>query len=163
MEITVIRIDDRLIHGQIITKWIAEARAEQILVVDEKSAADPMLRMILALVVPSGIHLEVLSQEAALKLINVDTSARRTLMIVRTPQAMLDMVRAGLDVKSREIILGNMSFDEKKAGIRHVLDYLYVNDQDVETLKALAASCAKMTIKAVPEERGKELKILQQK
>ena len=39
MEITVIRIDDRLIHGQIITKWIAEARAEQILVVDEKSAA----------------------------------------------------------------------------------------------------------------------------
>ena len=67
MEITVIRIDDRLIHGQIITKWIAEARAEQILVVDEKSAADPMLRMILALAVPSGIHLEVLSQEAALK------------------------------------------------------------------------------------------------
>ena len=109
MEITVIRIDDRLIHGQIITKWIAEARAEQILVVDEKSAADPMLRMILALAVPSGIHLEVLSQEDALKLINEDTSARRTLMIVRTPQAMLDMVRAGLDVKSREIILGNMS------------------------------------------------------
>ena len=68
MEITVIRIDDRLIHGQIITKWIAEARAEQILVVDEKSAADPMLRMILALAVPSGIHLEVLSQEDALKL-----------------------------------------------------------------------------------------------
>lgn len=163
MQITVIRIDDRLIHGQIITKWITEAQAQQILVVDDRSAADPMLKMILGLAVPSGIHLEVLSMSQALALINNDPSTIRTLMIIRTPQAMLEFIQAGFDAKEHEIILGNMSFDEKKAGIRHVLDYLYVNDQDIETLQALAASCAKITIKAVPEERGKEIKILEHK
>ena len=160
MQITVIRIDDRLIHGQIITKWITEAQAQQILVVDDRSAADPMLKMILGLAVPSGIHLEVLSMSQALALINNDPSTIRTLMIIRTPQAMLEFIHAGFDAKEYEIILGNMSFDEKKAGIRHVLDYLYVNNQDIE---ALAASCAKITIKAVPEERGKEIKILEHK
>ena len=99
----------------------------------------------------------------ALALINNDPSTIRTLMIIRTPQAMLEFIQAGFDAKEHEIILGNMSFDEKKAGIRHVLDYLYVNDQDIETLQALAASCAKITIKAVPEERGKEIKILEHK
>ncbi|WP_278841229.1 PTS system mannose/fructose/N-acetylgalactosamine-transporter subunit IIB [Holdemania filiformis] len=163
MKITVIRIDDRLIHGQIITKWIAEARAEQILVVDDRSAADPMLKMILGLAVPSGIHLEVLSLTEARMLIDRDPSSLRTLMIVRNPQAMLELIQAGFDAEEYEIILGNMSFDEKKTGIRHVLDYLYVNNQDVETLKALASSCAKITIKAVPEERGKDLKILEHK
>ena len=38
MNINVLRIDDRLIHGQIVTKWIKDANADMITVVDDKAA-----------------------------------------------------------------------------------------------------------------------------
>ena len=58
MKVTVMRIDDRLIHGQIVTRWIDYAEAKKILVVDDKAAADSMQQMLLKLAVPSGITLE---------------------------------------------------------------------------------------------------------
>lgn len=59
MKVTVMRIDDRLIHGQIVTRWIDYAEAKKILVVDDKAAADSMQQMLLKLAVPSGITLDV--------------------------------------------------------------------------------------------------------
>lgn len=158
MNITIIRIDDRLIHGQIITKWIDYAGARQILVVDERSAADPMLKMILGLAVPSGIRLEVLAPETALNYVKQDTSAVPTLMIVRNPETMLALIRSGFPEPVQPIVLGNMSYDEKKPNVRHVLDYLYLNDQDAAVLKELDQAGAGLIIKAVPEERGKTVK-----
>lgn len=158
MNITVIRIDDRLIHGQIITKWIDYAGARQILVADERSAADPMLKMILGLAVPSGIRLEVLSPAAALESVRQDTSAVPTLMIVRNPQTLLELMHSGFPAQDHPIVLGNMSYDEKKPNVRHVLDYLYLNEQDETVLKELDQLGAGLIIKAVPEERGKTVK-----
>ena len=60
MNINVCRIDDRLIHGQIVTKWIKEANAKMILVSDDKAASDKMLQTILKLAVPSGISNEII-------------------------------------------------------------------------------------------------------
>ena len=42
MEVSVFRIDDRLIHGQIITKWLKVTQADKIVVVDEMLAADDL-------------------------------------------------------------------------------------------------------------------------
>ena len=60
MRVTVMRVDDRLIHGQIITRWIDYAEAKRILVVDDKAAGDSIQQMLLKLAVPSGIKLEIL-------------------------------------------------------------------------------------------------------
>ena len=65
MNINVFRIDDRLIHGQIVTKWIKDASAKMIMVVDDKAAGDKTQQMILKFAVPSGIKLEILSKEDA--------------------------------------------------------------------------------------------------
>ena len=56
MNINVCRIDDRLIHGQIVTKWIKEANAKMIMVVDDKAASDNMLQTILKYAIPAGIQ-----------------------------------------------------------------------------------------------------------
>ncbi len=72
MNITVMRIDDRLIHGQIVTKWIDYANAKKIIVADDKAAGDPMQQMLLKLAVPSGVKLEILTKADALKMIQED-------------------------------------------------------------------------------------------
>ena len=57
MKVTVMRIDDRLIHGQIVTRWIDYAEAKKILVVDDKAAADSMQQMLLKLAEATAVYL----------------------------------------------------------------------------------------------------------
>ncbi len=160
MNITTIRIDDRLIHGQIITKWIHYAQADRILVADDASAGNPMMKTILSLAIPSGIQLIVSSVKEAAKAIQEDNSGIKTLLIVRSPMAMLQLIQAGFSAADREIILGNMSYSDKKDHVQKILDYIYVDAQDKQVLEELERMVARITVKAIPEEKGKDARQL---
>ena len=160
MNITAIRIDDRLIHGQIVTKWIKYANASAILVIDDKTRNDPMLKMIISLAVPNGIELIVATKDEAKQLLMEDDSTKNTLVIMRNPKEMLSLIEKGVDLKNYDVIVGNMSFDNTKENVKHVLDYIFVNDDDINDLRRLESLVKSLTIKAVPEENGKSLKNL---
>ena len=63
MVVTHMRIDDRLIHGQIVTAWISDSKAEEILVADDMAAKDPTQQMLLKLAVPAKIKLAIVTVE----------------------------------------------------------------------------------------------------
>ena len=154
MNINVCRIDDRLIHGQIVTKWIKEANAKMIMVVDDKAASDKMLQTILKFAVPAGIQLQILNKEVAVKTVAEDTSNTNVLMLVRNPKEANLLVEMGMKLDS--IIVGNISNSKSKVGRTQLLDYIYVEPDDVEALKRLNAKGVHLEVKAVPEERAKD-------
>ncbi|MFR1599631.1 MAG: PTS sugar transporter subunit IIB, partial [Coprobacillus cateniformis] len=57
MTVKFIRIDDRLIHGQVVTAWIKTYQAKKILIVDDIVAKDDFLKNVLKMVKPSGVDL----------------------------------------------------------------------------------------------------------
>lgn len=154
MNINVCRIDDRLIHGQIVTKWIKEANAKMIIVVDDKAASDKMLQTILKFAVPAGIQLQILNKEDAVKTVAEDTSNTNVLMLVRNPKEANLLVEMGMKLDS--IIVGNISNSKSKVGRTQLLDYIYVEPDDVEALKSLNAKGVHLEVKAVPEECAKD-------
>ncbi len=153
MNINVFRIDDRLIHGQIITKWIKDANAKMIMVVDDKAAGDKTQQMILKFAVPAGIKLEILSKEAAVKRVAEDTTNTNVLMLVRNPKEANALVEMGLKVD--RIIIGNISNSKSEVGRTKLLDYIYVEPADVEAIKSLNDKGILLEVKAVPEEKAK--------
>ena len=153
MNINVFRIDDRLIHGQIITKWIKDANAKMIMVVDDKAAGDKTQQMILKFAVPAGIKLEILSKEAAVKRVAEDTTNTNVLMLVRNPKEANALVEMGLKVD--RIIIGNISNSKSEVGRTKLLAYIYVEPADVEAIKSLNDKGILLEVKAVPEEKAK--------
>ena len=153
MNINVFRIDDRLIHGQIITKWIKDANAKMIMVVDDKAAGDKTQQMILKFAVPAGIKLEILSKEAAVKRVAEDTTNTNVLMLVRNPKEANALVEMGLKVD--RIIIGNISNSKSEVARTKLLDYIYVEPADVEAIKSLNDKGILLEVKAVPEEKAK--------
>ena len=153
MNINVFRIDDRLIHGQIITKWIKDANAKMIMVVDDKAAGDKTQQMILKFAVPAGIKLEILSKEAAVKRVAEDTTNTNVLMLVRNPKEANALVEMGLKVD--RIIIGNISNSKSEVGRTKLLEYIYVEPADVEAIKSLNDKGILLEVKAVPEEKAK--------
>ena len=63
--IVLIRVDDRLVHGQVMTSWLKATNANKIMVVDDDVAADPLMKTVLKGVVPSQIKLGIFSIEKA--------------------------------------------------------------------------------------------------
>ena len=154
MNINVFRSDDRLIHGQIVTKWIKDAAAKMIMVVDDKAAGDKTQQMILKFAVPSGIKLEILSKEDAVKRVNEDQSNTNVLMLVRNPKEANALVEMGLKID--RIIIGNISNSKSEVGRTKLLDYIYVEPGDVEAIRSLDSKGIKLEVKAIPEEKAKD-------
>lgn len=61
--IVLTRIDDRLIHGQVMTSWLNYTSATKIRVVDDRSAQDPFLKTVLKNAVPKNVGWGFLQQK----------------------------------------------------------------------------------------------------
>jgi PTS system mannose-specific IIB component len=59
MTLKLVRVDDRLIHGQVVAIWLKALGARRIVIVDDRTAADEFLREILELAAPPGVPVEV--------------------------------------------------------------------------------------------------------
>lgn len=64
-KINLIRIDSRLIHGQVANYWIKQAEARRVLIIDDASAEDAFMAQIFQTAAPPGVSVEVLSTKEA--------------------------------------------------------------------------------------------------
>ena len=112
MEVSVFRIDDRLIHGQVITAWIAYADAKSIVVADDKAAKDEFTQSLLKMATPDSIQLKILSVEDAITYLKGDEDAGKVLLLVRGPEQALQIIRAG--IAKKDINVGNMNMKKER-------------------------------------------------
>jgi PTS system mannose-specific IIB component len=91
MAISFLRIDDRLIHGQMAASWIGSSPCDGIVVVDDEAAENDIQKRVLLSILPS-IKTWVFSiDEAAGKLANVIGSQKKYYLIVRSPSALVQL------------------------------------------------------------------------
>lgn len=152
MEISVFRIDDRLIHGQIITAWIAYADAKTIVVADDKAANDDFTQSLLKMATPESINLQILSIQDAVTYLKNGTNTGKVLLLVRGPREAHEMIAAG--IRKDRINVGNMNM---KKGKSKVLGNLWVFPEDVEEIKSIYESGVSLEVRAVPNERSQDV------
>lgn len=152
MTVSHMRIDDRLIHGQIVTAWISDSKAGAIIVADDAAAKDPTQQMLLKLAVPAKIKLIVASVEKAAELLKTDGSDTKVLLIVRNPKTALALLEQGFYIE--RINVGNISNAKSAVGRKRLLPYIYVEPLDVENLKAIAQKNISLDVRAVPNDKS---------
>lgn len=152
MVVSHMRIDDRLIHGQIVTAWISDSKAGEILVADDLAAKDPTQQMLLKLAVPAKIKLQIMTIADAAEVLKSDQSETKMLLIVRNPKTALELFERGFYIES--VNVGNISNSRSAVGRKRLLPYIYVEPADVENLKAIAAKNIRLDVRAVPNDKS---------
>ncbi len=152
MFISHMRIDDRLIHGQIVTAWISDSRASEIVVADDRAAGDATQQLLLKLAVPAKIKTHILTVSQAADLLKTDSSDTRILLIVRTPKTALELLKLGVEVKS--VNVGNISNSRSETGRKRLLPYIYVEPEDVASLKQIGEMGVRLDVRAVPGDKS---------
>ncbi|MBK1812449.1 PTS sugar transporter subunit IIB [Clostridium sp. YIM B02505] len=145
MNIVLARIDDRLIHGQVVTIWSKETRCERIIVCNDEVAADPIRKTILTQVAPPGVKASVVDVEKAIRVYqNPKYEGVRVLLLFTNPTDVLRMVQGGVDIKS--VNIGGMAFREGK---KQVTSAVSVDQKDIDSFKALNEKGIELEIRKV--------------
>ena len=152
MQINHMRIDDRLIHGQIVTAWISDSKANTIMVADDKAAKDSLQQTMLKFAVPSGIKLIINSIEDAAKTLNDLLVKEAVLLIVRNPKCAYELLLKGVSVQS--VNVGNISNSKSEIGRKKILQFIFVEPEDVEYLKKIYDMGIKLDVRAIPNDKS---------
>lgn len=152
MQINHMRIDDRLIHGQIVTAWISDSKANTIMVADDKAAKDSLQQTMLKFAVPSGIKLIINSIEDAAKTLNDPLVKEAVLLIVRNPKCAYELLLKGVSVQS--VNVGNISNSKSEKGRKKLLQFIFVEPEDVEYLKKIYDMGIKLDVRAIPNDKS---------
>jgi len=98
MTLKLVRVDDRLIHGQVVAIWLKALRAERIVIVDDRTAADEFLREILELAAPPGVPVEVHDVERGTQRVRDLAAAPEPIFVLmRSPLTAVRLLEAGVE------------------------------------------------------------------
>lgn len=151
-----IRIDDRLIHGQVIAVWCRHRPFTRIVIVDDEVAADPFMQDVMRLAAPPGLQVEVLSLEEAIRRLPHDPSPRETTMLLlRSPQAALRLYEGG--VRYTALNVGGLGI---APGRRPLFRHIAASEEEIAALKALAEQGVEITFLTVPGEKARSFRDL---
>ena len=99
-EILFARVDDRLIHGQVILKWIKSVQADTILVIDNILATDKYMRDVYRMAAPPGVSVDVVDVKTPCEEWQKGKFKRnRILLLFKDISTVKDSVEAGLPIK----------------------------------------------------------------
>jgi len=149
------RIDDRLIHGQVVAAWLhAYSRVEHIIVIDDKTRQDPFMQEMFSQLVPAGISIEIRSIAEAVELLKGGLE-KPTMIIVKVPQTIKALVDAGIDIDF--VNIGGMGMTP---GRKKFFQNVSTSPEENEILKELVAKGIKVEIQIIPAQKKVDVKSL---
>ncbi len=144
-----IRIDDRLIHGQVVEGWVNFLKATCLLVADDTVASNTFQRSVMELSVPQGLKVFIGKvDEICGRLRSAALDSERVILLFSSPVDVLRAIKTGLECRTLNI--GGMHL---MPGKRKLIDVLAVNDADMEALRAIANKGIKIDVQTVPTQR----------
>lgn len=157
MPILLFRVDERLIHGQVVIGWGRELRPDRYVVVDDRLAGSDWEQELYALSLSEREEVAFVTvEEARSRLEAWRTSEEGTVVLVRTLESLERLAREGA-LADEHVNLGGL---HHTAGREEVLPYLYLDGDDRERLRALAAEGVVLSARDLPGSPRVELDAL---
>lgn len=120
------RIDDRLIHGQVMTKWLKETGAENVVIIDDATSKNEFMINVFEQAVPEDIGIGVFNKEDGVKFFSQSLEAP-TMILVKVPETIEYMVNHGIDIK--DLDLGGMGAKDGRNTLYQYISTSYEEDQ----------------------------------
>lgn len=148
-----IRIDHRLLHGQVVFSWSKSLQINRILVVNDEAANDEFKKMSLELSKPQGIKLNILTVENTLtKISKIEALSENIMMIFGNTKDVRQFCESYSNVK--EINYGGII---KKEGSKQFSNAIFLTENEIEDAKVLKSMGIKQFMQQVPTSKKEDL------
>lgn len=148
MDIRLVRIDDRLIHGQVATVWTKITKANRILVVSNEVARDELRKTLLKQAAPPGVKTNVITVEKMSAIANDPRfDSFKAMLLFTNPQDVVTVVKNGAKIKT--VNIGGMSYSDGK---KMITNAIAVNQADADAFKYLSKQGILLEIRKVASD-----------
>ncbi len=127
----ILRIDDRLIHGQVVAGWARPLGIEILMLASDTISQDPWASNAYQLAIPEGIAFNCISIEQCLRLVETHNK-KRMMIIVESVGDAQRLLKKRLIVK--EVNIGGLGYRENT---REIAPYIYLSPSDIESVVQL--------------------------
>jgi len=146
MGLLIVRIDDRLIHGQVIEGWCKTLCINHIIVSNDIVAGDEMQKALLSMAVPSHIKISVLTiRETADLFLKEDYKKERILVLASSPADVLSLIKKGVRIK--ELNIGGLHYIYGKVQVDKSIS---LSERDMEALREIERSGVRIEVRVLP-------------
>ena len=157
--IGLIRVDDRLIHGQVVTSWITQTRSTKIIIIDDELYANDYMKGVFAVAAPRGISVDVMKAEQAANAWKENQFNNATVLILlKKISTLKNVYEKGFEFDSVQI--GGLA---SGPGKKLVVKAIALSDQDAADLKQLIDYGVDLYIQSMPGEKKGSVKSVLEK
>jgi PTS system mannose-specific IIB component len=148
--IPLVRVDNRLLHGQILETWIPRLGIEEVVIGDDEAASSDLARAAMTLCVPPDLPIRVVPVREV-PWAELGGGRRRVLVLLRDVAGLAAAVREGglTPALAPRVNLGNVHFGP---GRRPVTPSVFLAGPELEALRQLAMAGFDLEARAIPSE-----------
>ena len=148
MTLGLVRIDDRLIHGQVATRWTKETNVTRIIVVSDEVAADNVRATLLKQVAPPGVIASVVGVDKMARVYNNPKYAKdRVMLLFTNPTDVVRIVESGIPVKS--VNIGGIAYRDGKTQVNNAVS---IDAKDIEAFNKLNSLGIELEVRKVSSD-----------
>lgn len=141
-----VRIDDRLLHGQVVVGWVSAFGLERLIVANDRLLEDKALCAALKAGVSSEIRVDILDLDAAAAgLTSGEFATSKSMLVLESPGDALKLFHKGVPLK--RIHVGGLHFRE---GSDELLPYVYLSNWDRMALDEMVERGVRVTCQDLP-------------
>ena len=145
--VTLFRIDDRLIHAQVVIGWGRSLKPDRMVIADDAVSANDWEKELYMSAVSPGVKVSILSLKDTVDQINGGVyDEESVILLVKGPREALDLLDLGLEAE--EINVGGMHFSEGK---EKILDNVYIDKDEREALRELVKRGITLDARGLPD------------
>jgi mannose/fructose/N-acetylgalactosamine-specific phosphotransferase system component IIB len=149
MALKLVRVDDRLIHGQVVTIWLKALGAKRIVIVDDRTARDEFLREILELAAPPGVPTEIHEVDPGIERVRALAEASEPIFVLmRSPVTAVRLREAGI-----EFPVLNVGGIGAGPGRKPLYRNISASPEEMDAMRRLETLGTKVELRIVEQDR----------
>lgn len=146
--IKLLRIDDRLLHGQVAVAWTRSLGIHTIVIANDSVATDEFLKMTLGLAKPSDVELKIETVDNAIQIINESADSKHNVMVIVNNFCDAKRIIGATSIQSLNV--GNLR--ERKESTRYSVS-VTLTPEDISICKELIHAGIELEQRMIPEEK----------
>ncbi len=141
-----LRIDDRLLHGQVVVSWIPYLKAKKVVIADDEYANDEFMKELIKSSSPEGVNADIKTIDEAAEFLKLDNE-NTVLVLLKSIEGLKELVSK---VKIKSINVGGLGAAK---GRKRYYNSIHLSDEELNILKDMANDNVDVEIRILPKDK----------
>lgn len=151
MAIVFARIDNRLIHGQVVEGWLPNTDVNEVVVVSATAAGSTLMNKMMRMSLPSNYALNIFKEQQAAEYLK-ESKDSKIFLLLEDFYSLAHLVNSGVTIES--VNVGNTKYEDGKKEYGHGV---YLSDEEISLVKDLINKKVKFDVRALPSSLSTRL------